>query len=75
MTDVFLGAVTHGATEDTTPRVLAHRRRHLVSAGDMPSPLGAARIVLGKPDRANFLADGVSGRRHHAARSVPPLFP
>ena len=74
MREMFLVAVTQDATEDTTPMVLPHRRRHLLPAGEMPSPADAVAILLGDPDRGHFL-DGVPIRDHHAAGSIPCLFP
>ncbi len=75
MRELFLGAVTHGATKGTTPRVLAHRRRHLLSAGTVPSPMEAARILCAEPASSHFLADGVGATDHHAARSIKPPRP
>jgi hypothetical protein len=43
---MLLVAIFAGATERTTPTVLAHRRRHLLSAGDVPSPRIAAPSSL-----------------------------
>jgi hypothetical protein len=45
MREMFL-VVTCGATEGTTPSVFQHRRRHLLSASEMPSPTDAAGILL-----------------------------
>lgn len=72
MRELLLGVVTHGATKGTTPRVLPHRRRHLLSAGTMPSPMDAARILGAEPGSSHFLADGVAAAVHHAVRSITP---
>ena len=75
MRETFLGAVTHGATKGTTPTVFEHRRRHLLSAGAMPSPMEAACILSAEPASSHFLADGVGDADHHAARSIKPPRP
>ena len=75
MRETFLGAVTHGATKGTTPTVLLHCRRHLLSAGSMPSPMEAAHILCAEPASSHFLADGVGDAAHHAARSITPPRP
>jgi len=72
MREMFLGAVTHGATKGTTPTVFEHRRRHLLSAGSIPSPMEAVRILRAEPASSHFLADGVAATAHHAARSITP---
>ena len=46
MSKMLLVAIFAGATERTTPTVLAHRRRHLLSTGDIPSPSNRGAIVV-----------------------------
>jgi hypothetical protein len=74
MSKMLLVAIFAGATERTTSTVLVHRRRHLLSAGDVPSPRIAAPSSLLTRPGANFLHDGVASLGHHVARSIRSLF-
>jgi hypothetical protein len=74
MSEMFLVAVTHVATRDTTPTVFEHRRRHLFRRAMHPALQVAAGIIFDHPDRRH-LRDGVPIRDHHAARSIRSLFP
>jgi len=63
MSKMLLVAIFAGATERTTPTVLAHRRRHLLSTGDIPSPrIAAPSLLPSRPD------DGHRGRLHDGHR-------
>jgi hypothetical protein len=74
MSEVLLVAIFAG-TEGTTSTVFEHRRRHLLSAGDVPSPRVAAVSSSTSRTGANFLHDdGVAILDHHAARSIQSLF-
>lgn len=72
MREMLLVAVKCGAAEGTTPSVCHHRRRHLLSAGEIPSP--GSRPASSSLIRtvANFLADGRTVSGPHAARSIAP---
>jgi hypothetical protein len=74
MSKMLLVAIFAGATERTTPTVLAHRRRHLLSTGDIPSPRIAAPSSSLTGPGANFLHDGVAILDHHVARPIRSLF-
>ena len=71
---VFALVPLRGATEATTRTVFEHRRRHLRSAGDVPSPRVAAASCAPRRPGANFLCDGVAIHDHHAARPIRFLF-
>jgi hypothetical protein len=73
MSEMLLVAIFAG-TEGTTSTVFEHRRRHLLSAGDVPSPRVAPVSSSTSRSGANFLHDGVAILDHHAARSIQSVF-
>jgi hypothetical protein len=62
-------ACRNGGTDQDEP---LHRRWSLHPELDVGATSPALRT---RPASSDFLADGLSGCRHHAARSSPPLFP
>ena len=71
MSEMLLVAIFAGATEGTTSMVLAHRRRHLLSAGDVPSPrIAAASCSHSQPGPTSYAMASRSAPITQLARSA-----
>jgi hypothetical protein len=71
MSEMLLVAIFAGATEGTTSMVLAHRRRHLLSAGVVPSPrIAAASCSHSQPGPTSYAMASRAAAITQLARSA-----